>query len=90
MSVAQNVTQILKTLPTNVKLVAVAKTRTPEQILEAVEAGIKIVGENYVQEAEKARAIVGNRVTWHLIGHLQHNKVKKRSSFSTLSKPSIR
>ncbi len=77
MSVAQNVKQILDKLPAGVKLVAVAKTRTPEQILEAVDAGINIVGENYVQEGEKARAVVGDKVTWHFIGHLQHNKVKK-------------
>lgn len=77
MSVEQNVKQILGTLPHGVKLVAVAKTRTPEQILEAVAAGIKVVGENYVQEAEQARAVVGKQITWHLIGHLQHNKVKK-------------
>ncbi|MDO8579084.1 MAG: YggS family pyridoxal phosphate-dependent enzyme [Dehalococcoidales bacterium] len=77
MSVEQNVKQILRALPGGVKLVAVAKTRTPEQILEAVAAGIKVVGENYVKEAEQAQGIIGNRVTWHLIGHLQHNKVKK-------------
>ncbi len=76
-SVEQNVKQILRTLPGGVKLVAVAKTRTPEQILEAVAAGIKVVGENYVKEAEQARAVIGDRVVWHLIGHLQHNKVKK-------------
>ena len=77
MSIEQNVKQILKTLPGGVKLVAVAKTRTPEEILQAVSAGITAVGENYVKEAEEARAVIGARVTWHLIGHLQHNKVKK-------------
>jgi PLP dependent protein len=76
-SIEQNVKQILKTIPGGVKLVAVAKTRTPEEILAAVTAGITVVGENYVKEAELARAVIGDRVTWHLIGHLQHNKVKK-------------
>jgi len=42
-----------------------------------VESGIKIVGENYVQETEKVYAVIGNRAKWHLIGHLQKNKVKK-------------
>ena len=64
-------------LPDGVELVAAAKTRQPEEILEAVEAGIKIIGENYVQEAERAYGAVGNRAKWHFIGHLQKNKVKK-------------
>ena len=58
-------------------MVAAAKTRRPEEVLEAVEAGVRIVGENYVQEAERAYEVVGNRVKWHFIGHLQKNKVNK-------------
>jgi pyridoxal phosphate enzyme (YggS family) len=75
--IADNVKQILTELPAGVKLVAAAKTRTPQEILEAVEAGVKIVGENYVQEAEAAYQVIGKRVEWHLIGHLQRNKVKR-------------
>jgi pyridoxal phosphate enzyme (YggS family) len=77
MKVEQNVNQILSELPEGVQLVAAAKTRQPEEILEAVEAGVGIVGENYVQEAERAYEVIGNKVKWHLIGHLQKNKVKK-------------
>lgn len=77
MEVRQNVSQILSELPEGVQLVAAAKTRQPEEILESVEAGVEIVGENYVQEAERAYEVIGNRVKWHLIGHLQKNKVKK-------------
>ena len=75
--IKQNVGQILSELPDGVELVAAAKTRQPEEILEAVAAGVKIVGENYVQEAEGAYEVVGNRVKWHFIGHLQKNKAKK-------------
>ncbi len=75
--VKQNVNQILSELPEGVQLVAAAKTRRPEEIMEAVEAGIKIIGENYVQEAERAYEVVGNRAKWHFIGHLQKNKVGK-------------
>lgn len=75
--IEQNVKQLLSELPDGVELVAAAKTRHPEEILKAVEAGIEIVGENYVQEAEKAYAVVGSRAKWHLIGPLQRNKVKK-------------
>jgi len=77
MSIKQNVQQILNELPQGVLLVAAAKTRTPAEIIEAVEAGVRIIGENYVQEAEAAYAVVGNRAQWHFIGHLQRNKVKK-------------
>ena len=75
--IKQNVGQILSELPDGVELVAAAKTRQPEEILEAVEAGVNIVGENYVQEAERAYEVIGNKAKWHFIGHLQKNKVKK-------------
>ena len=76
-TIGQNVAQLLSELPEGVQLVAAAKTRSPQEILEAVDAGVKIIGENYVQEAEIAYQAVGNRAEWHFIGHLQKNKVKK-------------
>jgi hypothetical protein len=75
--IKDNVTAILKELPPGVELVAAAKTRTPAEILEAVEAGVKIIGENYVREGADAFRAVGDRARWHFIGHLQTNKVKK-------------
>jgi len=75
--IEQNVGQILSELPNGVQLVAAAKTRGPEEVLRAVEAGVKIIGENYVQEAERAYQVVGNKAEWHFIGYLQKNKVKK-------------
>ena len=76
-SIRQNVVQVLSELPHGIELVAAAKTRSPAEIIEAVEAGITIVGENYVQEAETAYKVIGNRAKWHFIGHLQRNKVKR-------------
>ena len=75
--IKDNVESILKELPENVDLVGAAKTRTPEEVLEAIEAGLGIIGHNYVQEAEKAIEAVGQRAKWHMIGHLQSNKTKK-------------
>ncbi len=72
-----NVKALLTELPLHVALVAAAKSRTPSEILEAVRAGVKIIGENYVQEALAAGKAVGRQVEWHFIGHLQRNKVKK-------------
>ncbi len=75
--IKENLQRIFSELPEHVELEAACKTRTPEEILEAVEAGVRIIGENYVQEAEAAFNIVGNKAKWHFIGHLQKNKVKK-------------
>lgn len=68
---------LLAELPPGVQLVGAAKTRSPDEILEAIDAGLEIVGENYVQEAERAFQAIGHRVRWHMIGHLQSNKAKK-------------
>jgi pyridoxal phosphate enzyme (YggS family) len=75
--IEENVKKILEELPPGVELMAAAKSRTPKEILRAVEAGVTIIGENYVQEALAAFEVVGPLVKWHFIGHLQKNKVKK-------------
>lgn len=75
--IKSNVQKILQELPPGIKLVAAAKTRTIDEILEAISAGVEIIGENYVQEAKEAYAKIGNKVRWHFIGHLQKNKAKK-------------
>jgi len=75
--ITANIRALLAELPPGIELVAAAKTKTPAEIIEAVEAGIHIIGENYVQEAQAAFAAVGRRCRWNFIGHLQTNKVKK-------------
>jgi len=62
--------------PERVRLVAVSKTVGPEWVRQAIVAGVKILGENYVQEAQKKIEVLGHDVTWHFIGHLQTNKAK--------------
>jgi len=62
--------------PNEIKLVAVSKTVEAARIKEAIEAGISILGENYVQEAQKKIEEIGHPVSWHFIGHLQSNKAK--------------
>ncbi|SHJ86895.1 hypothetical protein SAMN05444280_1367 [Tangfeifania diversioriginum] len=76
-AIRKNVTGILQNLPPEVMLVAAAKTRTAEEVKAAIQAGIQIVGYNYVQEAEHLRQTIDEPVKWHMIGHLQRNKVKK-------------
>jgi len=75
--IEQNAKKLLDELPPGVELVAAAKTRTPEEIQEAIDAGVNIIGQNYVQEAQAAYRVIGERVRWHFIGHLQKNKAKK-------------
>ena len=76
-TIASNVKAILAEIPPGVELVAAAKTRTAAEILEALEAGVRTIGENYVQEAAAVVPAIGRRARWHLIGHLQTNKAKK-------------
>ena len=59
-----------------IRLVAVSKTVDPVRIQEAIEAGVSILGENYVQEAQKKIETIGGAAAWHFIGHLQSNKAK--------------
>jgi len=75
--IRENVQKLLSELPGGVELVAAIKGRTAKEVLKAVEAGVKIVGENYVQEAERLYGVVEGKAKWHFIGHLQKNKVKK-------------
>jgi pyridoxal phosphate enzyme (YggS family) len=75
--ITENIRQILSELPQEVELVAATKSRGIEEVMIAAKAGIKVCGENYVQEAEVKQMALGNMVKWHLIGHLQSNKAKK-------------
>ncbi len=75
--IKQNIAKLLATLPDGVEVVAAAKTRTPDEVLEAVHAGIKIIGENYVKEAKEAYELVGKRAKWHFIGTLRKHSVRK-------------
>ncbi len=75
--IKENVEKIISGLPEGVEFVVACKGRTPQEIMEALQGGIRIIGENYVQEAEEAFKLVGKKARWHFIGHLQKNKVKK-------------
>ena len=75
--IKESINRIRDSLPTEVLLVAAAKTRTPEEIQVAIDTGISLLGYNYLQEPERLYQVIGNQVKWHMIGHLQKNKVKK-------------
>lgn len=84
MSIAQNIRKIKSELPANITLIAVTKTHSPEIILEAYHAGHKIFGENKVQELVAKYEMLPKDIQWHLIGHLQTNKVKYVAHFIEL------
>lgn len=84
MSIAQNLHSIKVSLPKEVTLVAVSKTKSVETILEAYQAGQTIFGENKVQEMVEKYEQLPNDIEWHMIGHLQSNKVKYMASFVSL------
>lgn len=62
--------------PTEIRLLAASKSQSVNKIQAAIEAGIRLFGENYVQEAEAKRSAIGGSVEWHMIGHLQRNKAR--------------
>ncbi len=76
-TIEDRVAEFLDSLPTDVLLVAAAKTRSAEEVQAAIRAGVQVIGYNYVQEAERMFQVVGDTVQWHMIGHLQRNKAKK-------------
>lgn len=81
MSIAQNLLEIKKSLPENVTLVAVSKTKPVSDILEAYHAGQRVFGENKIQEMIEKQELLPKDIEWHMIGHVQTNKVKYMASF---------
>ena len=80
MSIKENYLKIRREIPGHVQVVLAAKMKTSEEIKEAIDAGATIIGENYVQEAEKIYEALGEKakkVKWQMIGPLQKNKINK-------------
>ncbi|WP_407481507.1 YggS family pyridoxal phosphate-dependent enzyme [Elizabethkingia meningoseptica] len=81
MSVQKNYEEIINTIPSNVRLVAVSKTHPVEAIQEVYNMGQRVFGENKVQELVAKQPLLPDDIQWHLIGHLQTNKVKYVAEF---------
>lgn len=75
--IRQNIEQIRKTIPSHVKLIAVSKTKPVSAVLEAMNTGQNAFGENKVQELVTKATEINRTLEWHMIGHLQTNKVKQ-------------
>lgn len=84
MSIKSNLLEIKSSLPQNVTLVAVSKTKPVSDLMEAYEAGQRIFGENKIQEMAEKFEQMPKDIEWHMIGHVQTNKVKFMASFVKL------
>jgi hypothetical protein len=84
MNISENLNNLYHSIGKSVKLVAVSKTKSNEEIMEAYEAGQKIFGENKVQELVSKYNSLPKDIEWHMVGHLQKNKVKYIASFIKL------
>lgn len=81
MTIEKNIKRILDSLPVGVKLIAVSKTKSNDQIMEAYRAGQRAFGENKVQELVHKWETLPKDIEWHFIGHLQSNKVRQIAPF---------
>lgn len=84
MSIEQNLKKIKSTLPEAVTLVAVSKTKPNSDLMEAYNAGQRIFGENKIQEMVEKWVSLPKDIEWHMIGHVQRNKVKYMAEFVSL------
>ena len=84
MSIAQNLTKIKSQIPARVTLVAVSKTKPVADLMEAYDAGQRIFGENKIQEMTDKWEVMPKDIEWHMIGHVQTNKVKYMAPYVSL------
>ena len=84
MSISENIALLKNSLPPEVVLVAVSKTKGDQAILEALNAGQQVFGENRVQEMTEKWERLPKEIQWHMIGHVQRNKVKYMAPFVAL------
>ncbi|MBE6281951.1 MAG: YggS family pyridoxal phosphate-dependent enzyme [Bacteroides sp.] len=84
MSIQSNLKEVLATLPSHVRLVAVSKYHPVEALQEAYEAGQRIFGESKVQEMTLKYELLPKDIEWHFIGHLQTNKIKYMAPFVSM------
>jgi hypothetical protein len=82
--IKENIKEIKSSIPTNVTLVAVSKTKPIADILEAYNGGQRVFGENKIQEMAEKYEELPKDIQWHMIGHLQRNKVKYMAHFVEL------
>ena len=84
MIIAENITSLVKQLPKTVKLVVVSKNKSNEEIMQAYNAGQRVFGENKIQDMTRKFEELPKDIQWHMIGHVQSNKVKYMAPYVDL------
>ena len=82
--ITESLNKIINEIPSNVKLIAISKTKSIEEILEAYDHGQRIFGENKVQEMTEKYSSLPKDIKWHMVGHVQRNKIKYMASYVDL------
>ena len=84
MSIVEKINTLLQEIPDHVQLVAVSKTKSNEEILQAYDAGQRVFGENKIQDMTRKYEQLPKDIQWHMIGHVQSNKVKYMAPYVSL------
>jgi len=84
MNIKKKITETINSIPKHIDLVAISKTKSSEEIIQAYDVGQRIFGENKVQEMTEKQRVLPSDIHWHMVGHLQRNKVKYIASYVSL------
>ena len=82
--IAENIHKIVSNIPKNIKLIAISKTKTNNDIMKAYESGQRLFGENKIQEMSSKFEDLPKDIKWHMVGHVQSNKIKYMASYVDL------
>ena len=82
--IKENINKFISKIPENVKLIAISKTKSVDEILEAYNQGQKIFGENKIQEMTEKYNLLPKDIKWHMVGHVQRNKIKYMAPYVDL------
>jgi len=82
--ITENIHKIVSNIPKNVKLIAISKTKTNQDIMKAYESGQRLFGENKIQEMSSKFEDLPKDIKWHMVGHVQSNKIKYMAPYVDL------
>ena len=82
--IKENIDKFISKIPENVKLIAISKTKSVDEILEAYNQGQRIFGENKIQEMTEKYNLLPKDIKWHMVGHVQRNKIKYMAPYVDL------
>ena len=84
MNIKKRISETINSIPKHIDLIAISKTKSSKEIIQAYDVGQRIFGENKVQEMTEKQRVLPSDIHWHMVGHLQRNKVKYIASYVSL------